>query len=413
MQQSTDSNAVKIVDKFPLSHAARPRHTVAITSNTAWNVFNFRGGLIRALLNKGYRVVVFAPRDEHVPHLFRMGCEYAEIKVQCGGTNPLKDFCLFLRYWKLLNEYRPVALLTFTPKPNIYGAFAGMLAQVPVITNISGLGRTFIKRNWISVVVQGLYSLALKHPSKVFFQNRDDRAVFENWGYVTEAQAGVLPGSGVDIARFSPAPARAEGVPFVFVMVARMLWDKGVGEFAEAARAIKKTHPHVKFQLVGFLDVDNPSAISRTQMNEWVNEGIVEYLGSTDDVRSCFANADCVVLPSYREGTPKTLLEAASMALPIITTDTPGCRNTIDDGVSGFLCKVQDAASLAARMYEMLDLPAQARRQMGKAGRNKMERQFNECLVFNEYMQAIGTLHPVEAAIEPTVFAAKQTDKVV
>lgn len=374
------------------------KSTVAITSNTAWNVFNFRGGLIRALQNKGYCVIVYAPYDEYVPRLIEMGCQYFEVRMQNSGTNPIADFSIAGRYWMLLKKHRPVVLLTFTPKPNIYGALAAKLLKVPVITNISGLGRAFIKRNWITVIAQQLYGIALKHPSRVFFQNNDDKSIFLEMGYVKPAQVGLLPGSGVNTAEFSPMTSISPAKPFIFLLVARMLWDKGVGEFVQAAKVIKQAHPDVKFQLVGFLDIDNPSAVSRAQMDEWVNNGWVEYLGPTDNVRAYLSNADCVVLPSYREGTPRTLLEAASMALPIITTDAPGCRDTIDDGITGYLCQVKDVDSLANRMSTMLALNEEKRRSMGAAGRRKMEQQFNEKTVFDAYLNAIENIHP--AALE-------------
>lgn len=370
-------------------------NTVAITSNAAWNVFNFRRGLIKALQAKGYRVAVFAPRDEYVPRLLDMGCQYFEVRMQSSGTNPFRDLGVIWRYWKLLQEVQPVVLLTFTPKPNIYGAIAARLCQVPVITNISGLGRVFINRNWITLVTQQLYRIALKHPQKVFFQNEDDKSIFLKLRCVRAVQAGLLPGSGVDTAAFSPVKTLRRANPFVFLLVARMLWDKGIGEFVQAAKAVKKMRPGVKFQLVGFLDMDNPSAISRTQMNDWVKEGTVEYLGSTDNVRANFTNADCVVLPSYREGTPRTLLEAASMALPIITTDAPGCRDTIDEGVSGYLCPVKDVDGLIVCMLKILDLPSEERRKMGAAARSKMERQFNEQIVFDAYLNVVESVLPV------------------
>jgi glycosyltransferase involved in cell wall biosynthesis len=176
---------------------------------------------------------------------------------------------------------------------------------------------------------------------------------------------------------------------FVFLLAARLLWDKGVGEFVEAARLVTSEFPNTEFRLMGFLDVRNPSAISREQVQQWVAEGIVSYLGATDDMASAYAEADCIVLPSYREGVPRTLLEAASMGLPVITTDAVGCRDAVEDGITGFLCQPRDAQDLADKMRQMLRLSADARSAMGYAGREKMLREFDERIVISNYLEAI------------------------
>lgn len=365
------------------------RNTIAITANTAWYVFNFRSGLIRTLQERGYRVMVFAQRDEYVPRLLDLGCHFCELEMRSASTNPIRDIATILRYSRLLGEHRPAVLLTFTPKANIYGSIAARWQAIPVIVNVSGLGSAFINQNWVTKVARLLYSFSLKYPQKVFFQNEDDQSIFLNLDFVRPNQVGLLPGSGVNVVRFSPVQSSRPERPFTFMLVARMLRDKGVVEFIDAARIIKATQPDVKFQLVGFLGTDNPSAISEAEMDVWVKEGIVEYLGPTDNVPARLANTDCVVLPSYREGTPRTLLEAASMALPIITTNAPGCRNTVDDGISGYLCEVKDVEGLADCMRRILALSNEERHKMGAAGRNKMKRQFNEQIVFDAYLNAV------------------------
>lgn len=241
-------------------------------------------------------------------------------------------------------------------------------------------------------IVERLYRIAINYPKKVFFQNSDDKAIFLEHGFVHERRAFLLPGSGVDTEKFAPVLKTATAEPFIFMMVARMLRDKGVGEFVEAARIVKKTNPQAKFQLVGFLDIDNPSAVSRAEMEQWVSEGVIEYLGPTDNVKAFFAQADCVVLASYREGTPRTLLEAASMALPIITTDAPGCRDTVDAGITGYICNVKDPSGLADCMLKMLNLSQHERQQMGIAGRRKMLQQFSESIVIDAYLSAVAEL---------------------
>ena len=370
--------------------------------NSVWNLVNFRAGLIRALVQAGYEVVAVAPPDEHVPRLAAFGCRYIEMPMDNRGTHPVRDALLLLRLIRALRAERPAAMLGYTVKPNIYGSIACHLLGIPTINNISGLGAVFISRGWVTQVVQFLYRQALARSAQVFFQNKDDEALFLSRGLAPKGRTGLLPGSGVDLVRFAPAvgegDSRRDAVqhparPFRFLLIARMLWDKGVGEYVEAARVLRQAHPQiemaVEFALLGFLDVKNPAAISRDQMNAWVEEGVVKYLGSTDDPRPFIADADCVVLPSYREGTPRSLLEAAAMARPIITTDVEGCREVVDDGINGLLCQVRSGEDLAKKMSQMLNLQVEERDRMGRAGRAKMERQFDEQIVIDRYLSVL------------------------
>ena len=366
--------------------------------NSAWNLLNFRSGLIRALVAEGYVVVAVAPDDAYSARLSELGCRFVPLPMDNQGTHPLRDLLLTFRFWRLLRRERPDVMLAYTVKPNVYGSLAAGLLGIPVMNNIAGLGAVFIKGGWLARLVRGLYRLALRRSAKVFFQNRDDRALFVDAGLVKPEQTDLLPGSGIDLARFSAdekssmLSAKDFGRPFRFLLIARMLRDKGVVEYVAAAKQIRARWPNVECGLLGFLDVQNPAAISTEEMNAWLAEGDVRYLGVSDDVRLEIAQADCIVLPSYREGTPRTLLEAAAMAKPIITTDAVGCREVVDDGVNGYLCQVRDANHLAAKMHAMLGLSVAERVAMGQAGRKKMELQFDEKIVINKYLQVVDEL---------------------
>jgi glycosyltransferase involved in cell wall biosynthesis len=235
--------------------------------------------------------------------------------------------------------------------------------------------------------------LALARSAKVFFQNQDDLDAFVSHGLVQPTVVGRLPGSGVNLAQFQVLPPKPDSGRVTFLLIARMLWDKGVGEFVRAAAQIKAQYPHAEFALLGFLDVQNPSAVSRSQMDEWVAQGVVAYWGVSDDVRNEVARADVVVLPSfYREGTPRTLLEAAAMGKPIITTRAVGCKDVVDDGVNGYLCEPKSADDLATAMHRLLGLSADERAEMGRQGRLKMEREFDERFVVDRYLHTIAGL---------------------
>ena len=365
---------------------------IIICLNTAWNLVNFRAGLIRALVAAGYEVVAVAPDDKYAAGLNALGCRFVPLHMENGRTNPVQDAMLTLRFARLFARERPDVYLGYTVKPNVYGSLAAHMMRIPVINNIAGLGAVFIKDGWLVRVVRWLYRMALKRSAKVFFQNDDDRQLLISGGLVRAEVTELLPGSGIDLNRFTPAFTTAvhdANSKFRFLLIARMLRDKGVGEYVEAARLLRQRWPQADFCLLGFVDVQNPAAISRAEMDAWVAEGVVNYLGVSDDVRIQIATADCVVLPSYREGTPRTLLEAAAMARPIITTDAVGCREVVNDGVNGYLCKVRDAGDLAEKMERMLSLSPEQRSEMGQRGRAKMVAEFDEVIVIGKYLTAI------------------------
>jgi glycosyltransferase involved in cell wall biosynthesis len=364
---------------------------VIIALNTAWNLLNFRSGLIRALVTNGYEVVAVAPYDDYAHQLKALRCRFVALPMDNKGTHPGRDFLLLWRFYKLLKKERPDVFLGYTVKPNVYGSLAAHSLSIPVVNNIAGLGTVFIRGGWLSWLVRSLYRAALSRSAMVFFQNDDDRKMFVSEGLVSEKITGRLPGSGIDLQSFSPCalPGRTT---LRFLLIARMLRDKGVLEFVEAARILKRRGVNAEFCLLGFLDAQNPTAISRDQMDEWVADEAVRYLGVSDNVRAEIALADCVVLPSYREGTPRTLLEAAAMARPIVTTDTVGCREVVDDGSNGYLCRVRDTRDLADKMEKICLLTPDERALMGLSGRKKAEREFDEQIVIKMYLDAIASI---------------------
>jgi glycosyltransferase involved in cell wall biosynthesis len=366
-----------------------PRPIACLSANTTWYVVNFRSRLIESLIDQGWRVVVLSPPDRHVERLAALGAEHVPLTLDNAGTNPLRELGTLWRIRDAMARIRPAVVLTFTPKINIYLSLVARTLGVPVIANISGLGRAFVSGGWIEKVSRALYGVALRWPSTVFFQNEEDRAIFIDAGLVDAARTHRLPGSGVDVDRFSPRPKPQAG-PFQFLLVARLLWDKGVGEFVEAARIVKAKRPEMEFALAGFLDVDNPSAVPRSAVEEWEREGVVKFLGSFDDMVPVYAQADCVVLPSYyREGVPRSLLEAASMGKPVITTDSVGCRDTVEDGVTGWLVKPRDANALAVQMLALLDMPARQQETIGKAAVKRARQMFDETIVVIAYKEVI------------------------
>ena len=366
-----------------------PRMLV-ISANCAWNIVNFRKAIIEALLINGWKVVAAAPPDGHESRIVELGANYVPIDMQPGRASPLQDIRLFFAYLSLFRRFRPQAFLGFTVKPNVYGSMAARLLGIRTINNISGLGTAFIRPGMLNRLVSGLYRLALAGSARVFFQNRHDRDLFIRQGLVKTTQAQVIPGSGIDPSHFAPAPLRdcADG-PFRFLFVGRLLRDKGLVEYAEAARSLRASWPHVEFAILGSAGSDNPTAVPIPEVERWQSEGIVNWLGETDDVRPFLAQADCIVLPSYREGLPRSLLEAAATARPMIATDVPGCSDVVEPGVTGLLCEARSATSLAAAMGRMLGLSRKERAAMGARARSKVEREFDQALVLKAYLEAL------------------------
>ena len=361
---------------------------IVICANTAWNLHNFRSGLIRSLLAAGVEVIAVAPEDKYAANLLDMGCRFEAMPMESMGTSPLQDLRLLLRLWLLFRRLKPDFFLGYTIKPNVYGSLAAHFCGAKTINNISGLGTAFLSEGWLNHVVRRLYRWSLGRSSHVFFQNPDDRSLFLKLRLAQVERSSLLPGSGVNLDLFAPATTRDPGIRFL--LIARLIRDKGIGEYVEAARIIKREHPGARFGLLGYLGPENPSAIDRETLQGWVAEGTIEYIGRSDDVRPAIAEADCIVLPSYREGTPRTLLEGAAMGKPLIATDVPGCREVVDDGVNGYLCQPRSATDLAKKIRQFLELSDKQRTAMSKESRKKAERQFDENIVIRAYMQRLG-----------------------
>lgn len=373
----------------------RGSKTIVLSANSCWAISNYRIGLVKALQDAGYSVIAAVPLDEHMWKLEAEGVEIRHLSIAPHGTSPMREAALLYSYVRLLRRLHPAALLTFTIKPNIYGGLAARFAGVPVISNVTGLGLVFTRNGPLRSIVTPLYRAAFRTAFRVFFQNRESRELFRSLRFVREDQAFLLPGSGIDLKRFAPAPPakRRQNEGFTFLLPSRLMWQKGVGEFCKAARSLRAVRPGLRFQLLGGIEPAwNKAGIPREQVEIWEQEG-VEYLGSTDDVRPFFEAADCIVLPSYYpEGVPRALIEAAAMGKPVITTDTPGCRDVVDPGSTGYLCAPQSVESLRTAMLQMVGLPPKDRAAMGNRARKKAEREFDERLVIDAYLAAVGAI---------------------
>jgi len=377
-------------------HAAHGRDRqplIVLSANSCWNLLNFRGALITGLQGAGYRILAFAPADENAERLRSRGVEVRDMPIARSGMNPAADASLLLRYRRELRKLRPAAYCGFTIKPNVYGALASRFARVPAINNVTGLGTTFLSRGIMWRFTALLYRWAFRRSHRVFFHNDEDLQIFLSQKIVRPGQGRVIPGSGVDLERFSPDESTQIGSP-TFLFIGRALRDKGIREFIGAARQVRARLPEVRFQILGNVDSGNPTSVGTAEFQSWIDEGLIEHLGEHSDVRPFIRSATAVVLPSYREGMSRALLEAAAMGRPLVGSDVAGCRELIVDGVTGALCRARDAGSLAGAIERIARMPPEGLRDLGRAAREKVEREFGEQIVVDAYLEALAEVAP-------------------
>lgn len=376
-------------------------NTIALISNTDFSFYNFWLGIIRALVASGCRVCIICPGGPYVVELIKEGVEHHRLNIDRKGTNPINELRTLWQLYRVLRKERFDLVHTFTVKPNIYGSIAARAAGIPVVMNwVTGLGYVFIetgdaRRRLLRKVVINLYRFALRFSKRVIFLNPDDFDLFQKYKIIDSHKGMVMSGgSGVDTEKFSSARIDQDKVQALYqelgiagdqpgvrvTLIARLLWDKGIAEFIEAARILKPKHPDALFLLVGPVDTGNPAAVPRQYMERVESEGVIRYLGERTDIVEILHISDIVTLPSYSEGIPRALLEAMSMEKPIITTDTAGCRVVVDEGRNGLLVSVKDPAALASAIERLLD-DEELRIRMGKYGREKALREFDERIV--------------------------------
>jgi glycosyltransferase involved in cell wall biosynthesis len=374
---------------------------IALVSNSTWAVYNFRIDLIRFLCKNQYKVLVVAPPDDYAPLLEQEGCTYCPIRFNNRSENPLQDLDLYRQLKKIYRQFRPDLIFHYVIKPNIYGSLAAAACSIRSIAVITGLGYSFARKNWLYHLVRILYKRALRRTEEVWFLNNDDAQVFIKEKIVPFSRVRVLPGEGINTDYFAPGSGRLSGVPsgFHFLMSTRLLKSKGVGIYANAARMLRKKNYDVHFELIGFFEKHHPDSIPEEDLNAWQKEGLISYHGFARDVRPYLQKADCFVFPSfYNEGIPRSLMEAASMELPIITSVNRGCKEIVQDQVNGYLCNPNDPFDLADKMERMINISPEARRSMGRNGRAFVNQKFNISKVISEYQRTLANMEALPSS---------------
>ncbi len=364
---------------------------IAFVTNACWNVFNFRRGLAQFLLSRGDEVLTLASADEYAEEIEKWGIRFIETPLHSTGTNPLNDINYLLRLVTVLRKERPDAALCFTIKSNIYASIAGRITGVPTICNVSGLGTVFLVQGLIGNLAKFLYQFAFRYSTFVFFQNRDDRDLFTSYIKLPEEKIGMLPGSGVNLEKFAFAKMGFSEIT-TLMMISRLIVEKGVREFAEAARILKKEELPIRFLLTGALDETHSRSISKQELDGWLSEKLIDYEPHTENIGKLLVACEVVVLPSYGEGTPRTLLEGAAVGRALIASNVPGCKEVVLDGINGFLFESQNAASLAKKIKLYLALSRGERQRLGINARKHVVDFFDEKKVIRQYQSIIAQI---------------------
>ena len=364
---------------------------VLLISNLTWNVFKFRLPFIAHIKASNLDVDVLAEFDGYEKNLYKNVNNLFQMRVNSRSINIFSDLRMLFRLWQVFKTSNPDLIILYTIKSCIYGSIVARLMGIPVIINITGMGSGFLKGGLIAQGILFLYKIGIGKNAQVVFQNQDDQELFLRNKIIPQSQANLIQGSGISLEDF-PLTTYPKNEEFIFLMIARLIKDKGIGEYIEAAKILLTKLSNVKFQILGKIDQSAHSDFSKEYIEVLQAKKIIEYLGESDDVKKYIISADCIVLPSYREGTSKALLEGHAMGRPLIATNVSGCKEIILNNLSGLLCKPQDSSDLASMMLQMMGKSRAERAEMGILGREKVKNEFSEEIVFSQMSQLISKM---------------------
>ena len=357
---------------------------ILVLTNFIAGLHSFRKEVMKAIVDEGYQLYISVPDsgDDRVNYFKEIGAHIINTKLDRRGMNPLADLWLMLHYYKIVKQLKPKAVLSYTIKPNVYGGMVCRLTGTPQIANITGLGDAIENGGWLQKLTVTMYKIGIGKAMQVFFQNLTNQSFCLSHD-IADERSIVLPGSGVNLSHHIYQDYAPDGV-IKFLFIARLLKDKGTDEFFDMAKTIKAKYPQTEFQILGWVEGNY-----KEELDALIKDGVINYLGTTSDVRPYLTNVHCTVLPSYHEGMSNVNLESAANGRPVITTDVPGCRETVDDGSTGFLVKAKDAQSLIDGAVRFIALSYEQKKQMGIKARKKVEREFDRQIVVRAYLDAI------------------------
>lgn len=368
------------------------KYRIVIVANATWNIYNFRLNVLDVLIANDFDVYVVAPVDKYIFYKE----SFPEVKhihlrhLNRDGTNPIQELILIREFVRIYRKIKPDLILHYTVKPNIYGGFAAGILKIPSIAVVTGLGYAFIHKGFIKAITKLLYRLSSKYHNKIIFENIDDKKLFVKYNLIKKNKGISIKGCGVDIEYFSPVNQNGKKKSnIVFTFIGRLLYDKGIVEFVEAAKIIKKDYINTEFWLIGEVDEKNPASVSEEDLINWVKNKNVIYHGFKENIKKYIAKSDCIVLPSYREGMSRTITEGMSMGKPVIATDVAGCKEAVDNRENGYLVPVKEIDPLVSAMEEIINMTTDERDEMGKNGREKAIKEFDDNLIADEILNVI------------------------
>lgn len=363
------------------------KRNILVLSNFIVGLHSFRKEVMKAIVDAGYQLYISVPdsEDDLAKYFEGIGCHLIRTEFDRRGMNPFADFKLLLDYRRLIKRLNPVAVLSYTIKPNIYGGIACRMTGTPLIANITGLGDAIENGGWLQKLTISLYKFSIGKASQVFFQNLTNKSFCVKHG-IADDKAIVLPGSGVNLEHHCFQAYAPDGA-IKFLFIARLLKDKGTEEYLETAKAIKEKYPQTEFQILGWKE-----GPYQQQVDELERECVINFLGTTSDIRPYLTNVHCTIMPSYHEGMSNVNLESAANGRPVITTNVPGCRETVDDGRTGFLVEARSTKSLIDGVERFIHLPYNQKVMMGKEARKKVMREFDRNIVVNAYLREISAI---------------------
>lgn len=356
---------------------------VLVLANFGMGLYNFRKELLEELISKGYEVYVSFPKDEYVVRLEKIGCNFIDTQLERRGTNPIADLKLLVSYKKMIKQIKPDVVLTYTIKPNVYGGLACAITKTPYISNITGLGTAIENKGIMRKITLILYRIGLRKATCVFFQNKSNHDFFKS-NKIIKGKMKIIPGSGVNLKehKFEEYPAKDNEITFLFI--GRIMKAKGIEELLKAAKIVKLKYPNTRFNLIGGIEENYTQ-----KLKEFEKDNVIQYFGQQKNVHEFIKKTHATILPSHHEGLANVLLETASMGRPILASRIPGCTETIDEEVTGLGFKVRSVESLVKAITQFIELPYERKKEMGSAGRSKMENEFDRNMVINAYMEEI------------------------
>ncbi len=359
---------------------------ILLISNTSWSIYNFRYGLMKEL-QKSFDVSFAAPFDNYTEKL-EEDFKYHQVKIDRKGKNPVKDIALLFSFCKTIKRENPDLVINYTIKPNIYGALACRIKKISFINIVTGMGHVFIKKSLLSFLVTILYKISFKYAEKTIFLNEEDLNYFVKRNLIKEKDALLFPGEGVNTEHFSPSLCTEKNDDFTFLYIGRILKEKGLMELVESFKKIKAS---CRLILVGKIDEGNPSAVSKKDISVWEEENNIKYYKEVEDVRDFICKSDCIVLPSYKEGLPRAILEGLSMEKVVITTNISGCKELVRDSFDYLLVEPRNITDLTEKMIRIIETPPEERKRQGKIAREKMIKEFDEKIVIKKYLEIINS----------------------